>query len=612
MLRTLPLDARAVAAPPGTDNLLVLTFSDADGTALHAVDPAAGTVSRTLVLPGEPGMMAVSDDGSTVYIGRVDRGSVVQVDLGAWAIVRDVTLPDEGGATVLPRRIAVVPGQPDVFVASLRRVNRSPSYGGIAVYDRGVRRPDSVPGHSGPEVGGFPAGPGLLHGVWDRAVHLIHVDEDGARRGEFYYAFENAGPRQIVHTDGLIVSEKGSVVRVEGYESLGWLGLPDATEVWGIIRGVVPSATGDRAFFLGEDGVLYSFWLGDMASAGVVDLGVELGLPPYDPVSMVRWGDRGVAVAAEAGLVLVESPLLSDAYATLDAVASVDFGRTDAPVTRDVWIRNPGTEPVTVDEVRTGGDFVAVEAPSSISARDSARVVVEFAPGRAGPASGSLAVATAQEGVATSDIRVVLEAESTVPSIDRPWPTLYFDATEVDSTSGVRLPLVNRSDSDVALGLDFVLGDDFGIPYGVALTVPAGEVVYVDVSFAPTRPGTLRDTLLVRTEGTTIVDTVAVRGTGIASTAAEDAAAAPLTIGPISPHPVTSDARVGYVVDRPGHVRLEVFDAAGRRVGLLVDRDHAPGAYTVALSAGPWPPALYVVRLTAAGRSVSRLLVLAR
>ncbi len=82
---------------------------------------------------------------------------------------------------------------------------------------------------------------------------------------------------------------------------------------------------------------------------------------------------------------------------------------------------------------------------------------------------------------------------------------------------------------------------------------------------------------------------------------------------PPFPNPFTDEAAFTYSLDRPGPVRLELFDALGRRVALVVDEYRTAGSYRVRVNGSAFAPGLYVVRLTAAdGRTATRRLIRGR
>ena len=75
------------------------------------------------------------------------------------------------------------------------------------------------------------------------------------------------------------------------------------------------------------------------------------------------------------------------------------------------------------------------------------------------------------------------------------------------------------------------------------------------------------------------------------------------------PNPFTEAATLTYTLDRSGPVRLELFDALGRRVSVIEDDARPAGTYRVRFNGDALTPGLYVVRLTAGDHVATRRLV---
>jgi hypothetical protein len=90
-----------------------------------------------------------------------------------------------------------------------------------------------------------------------------------------------------------------------------------------------------------------------------------------------------------------------------------------------------------------------------------------------------------------------------------------------------------------------------------------------------------------------------------------------LSLGPPAPNPFNPEARIPYELSRPARARLEIYDVAGRLVTTLLDGFTAAGRHVARwngrdsrgrdLGSG-----VYVARLTAAGETRRRKLVLVR
>ncbi|RMH63551.1 MAG: T9SS C-terminal target domain-containing protein [Bacteroidetes bacterium] len=87
---------------------------------------------------------------------------------------------------------------------------------------------------------------------------------------------------------------------------------------------------------------------------------------------------------------------------------------------------------------------------------------------------------------------------------------------------------------------------------------------------------------------------------------------ADFTLAPNYPNPFNPSTTIHYTLPQAGPVRLEVYDALGRRVAMLVDEVQQPGAYTVPFEAARLPSGPYLYRLTAGGRTLTRTMLLVK
>jgi len=88
-------------------------------------------------------------------------------------------------------------------------------------------------------------------------------------------------------------------------------------------------------------------------------------------------------------------------------------------------------------------------------------------------------------------------------------------------------------------------------------------------------------------------------------------------VGEPAPNPTRMGARFQFSIDRPGHVRADVFDVAGQRVAVVLDRDFDAGVHPAAwdgraANGAAARSGLYYLRLSTAGTSVTRRIAVAR
>jgi hypothetical protein len=76
------------------------------------------------------------------------------------------------------------------------------------------------------------------------------------------------------------------------------------------------------------------------------------------------------------------------------------------------------------------------------------------------------------------------------------------------------------------------------------------------------------------------------------------------------PNPFNPTTTILFSLDRPGFATLEIFDVRGRRLETLVARELPAGEHAVAWTAAGKASGVYIGRLTAGGRMVTRRIVL--
>ena len=100
---------------------------------------------------------------------------------------------------------------------------------------------------------------------------------------------------------------------------------------------------------------------------------------------------------------------------------------------------------------------------------------------------------------------------------------------------------------------------------------------------------------------------------GVGGDVAGEATPAPaFALAQNRPNPTAMSTTVSYVLDRPGHVVVEVFNTLGERVAVLVDERQSAGEHRVAVATDGLAAGVYVYRLSVDGASASRRMVVAR
>lgn len=108
-----------------------------------ALDPATGKTGTTLEVGSGPNALALSDDGSTLYVGLDGEQAFRRVDLATNRAGSSTTIQPIGGVDrPYASNIEVQPGSTSTVAVYVAQRQGSATYGPI-VYDDGVARPNS-------------------------------------------------------------------------------------------------------------------------------------------------------------------------------------------------------------------------------------------------------------------------------------------------------------------------------------------------------------------------------------------------------------------------------------------------------------------------------------
>ncbi len=115
------LPINEVLYEPVSGDLIVSVRGDAHpglANRVLAINPTSGLITRSITLPSEPGLLALSDDGSTAYALSGNTGYRLNLDSGA---VADTITFQSSFGTDVPTSLVVIPGTVDKLVAGFDR-----------------------------------------------------------------------------------------------------------------------------------------------------------------------------------------------------------------------------------------------------------------------------------------------------------------------------------------------------------------------------------------------------------------------------------------------------------------------------------------------------------
>lgn len=295
------------------------------GNTITRVDPASGVVGPSVFVGSEPGVLALSDDGHSLYVALGGASAVRRFDVATMTAGLQFGLgsdPFFGPYRALS--IAVQPGHPDVVAVALGNSCCSPGYMGLAIFDQGVARGQMLPSYPIMDAITFGSDPSRLYGYNSETngydFTRVTVDATGPHVLDSLGSLLTGFSTQIVYDRGRIYGSNGQVVDPEARTVLGTFPFPDYT--YG--SSVAPDSA--RVYFLSSGSFFYGapeifeFDAATFTPIATRSLTASLG----SLGQLVRWGADGLAFSSDSGLVV-----LNAVHAAV--VADLAVSQTDSP-----------------------------------------------------------------------------------------------------------------------------------------------------------------------------------------------------------------------------------------------------------------------------------------
>jgi hypothetical protein len=120
------------------------------GNTISSINPVSGMVESSVFIGSEPGPLAFSADGTSIYVGLDGAGAIRRYHVDTATAGAQFSLgADSFFGTRFAEDIVGLAGQPDAIAVSIRYEGVSPRHGGVTVFDNGIARPTSTPDHTG-------------------------------------------------------------------------------------------------------------------------------------------------------------------------------------------------------------------------------------------------------------------------------------------------------------------------------------------------------------------------------------------------------------------------------------------------------------------------------
>jgi uncharacterized repeat protein (TIGR01451 family) len=340
------------------------------GNSVAPVDPVTGIVGNPISVGSEPNKLALSSDGSVLWVGLDGGAAVRKVNLVTHTAGVKFSL---GGGTgfynppYTASALAVMPGHPSTLAVC-------DSAGHVAIYDDGIPRPAEVTSPSGALNGmAFDPSGANLYGASNGYVSFT-VGSTGITGATLLNS--SVSSNDLRYDNGRVYLTDGAVLDANTGAQLGAFYVNSNQQASGP---VVPDSTIGRAYLLYSQGGastreinaydLKTFVLKGSDPVGEVNNGY-----PSTPASLVRWGSDGLAYIdtdnfTQSGqLYIVHSKLVRDlskkpADLSISAQAP-GTAVTGSTLTYNLTIKNGGPDAaaqiVVIDTVPSGSVFQSV------------------------------------------------------------------------------------------------------------------------------------------------------------------------------------------------------------------------------------------------------------
>lgn len=311
-IRQIPLSVNDVVYSSSTQRLYASMPSSvgASGNSIITLDPVTGSVDSPVFVGSEPKKLALSNDGNSLYVWLDGAASIRKFDVPTKTPGLQFPLGQDNffGVYTLTD-MAVAPGNANLLAVARSHRGTSPPQAGVAVFDNGVQRPTTTPGHTAAsDFLAFSASPSTLYGGgFYSGLNIMTIDANGVSITSTKTFSSGSGIR---FDNGRVYGSTGQVIN------------PTTGDLEGTFSGVgsgpftTDSSVG-RAYFITNSQqstnytvTLRAFDLAKFLPLGTLDISGVNGAVS----GLVRWGSNGLAFRTDGGqLFLIQTALIPSA-----------------------------------------------------------------------------------------------------------------------------------------------------------------------------------------------------------------------------------------------------------------------------------------------------------
>lgn len=265
------------------------------------LDVGSGSIVWSVPVAGSPNVLAISDDGQFLYVGKRHDPNIVRITLATHS--PDLTIP-LGSASYYASNIAVSPGNARTIAVG-REINGAwPSNVGVTIYDDSIARPSSTPGHDYPTSFVFGGSPALIYGYNGLSssfeFYKITIDATGAANTAVRQNVLGTYGLGLAYASGKVYASDGSVIDPATQSVVGRL------PGFNVSISLVPSSDGQVIYTVNGSGYAIAADAKTYTALGSVSVADASG----GASSIVRWGRDGIAFIANGRVFMIRADFI--------------------------------------------------------------------------------------------------------------------------------------------------------------------------------------------------------------------------------------------------------------------------------------------------------------
>ena len=523
-----------------------------------AIDPVAMTVVKTLLTGNKPDAIAVSDDGSLLYVGLDDLFSVTQIALPAgtqnFVVAMPNVNPDSIPATTYSNLYAsalkVVPGQPHAWVAGLCQSTGTPCGVGVVAFDDAAVRPiQPIPNITAANLV-FANDPTVVYSTqFDQIPPSISSYKISANGVQLTTTVDDVGGSPLLSDGSSLYDNTGEVIDPSTLTTQ--FKYPQGNSTFPPTAGGFTLDTANhRLYFAGLGSYNYetSAYGGLLLSAVGQTSKATIGQIQFPELvtaaGIERFGANGLAINQGTQWLFVQTHLTQATAATPSlavAPAELSFGsqlQGTASAKQTVTVTNPGTVAVPITGIAAGGDYTETDTcGASLAASAACTIQVTFSPSALGDRTAQLTIAF--NGLGSPGV-VNLDGTGTVPAPAAALSpsSLTYAGQPLGTTSAAQTVMLTNSGTAALLISGISVTGDYSQTNTCGTSLAVSASCAISVSFTPSAAGDRTGQLKIADNAPGTPQAVSLDGTGAA-------AAPPITLAPQGSGSSTATATAG-------------------------------------------------------------------